>query len=327
MSAKCQGRVMDFRNSAWQIGRAVSNPDAGEVPKMTSRGMKVTFAVALLAVSIGAHAQSGSSPVVHHSYTLIDMGTFGGPQTYPNLVQSVQTLSQNGVMTGCSETALSNPKYPNGNPFLYPPPEPDPYIVHAFQYSNGVVTDLGALPGDNSSCAFWTSGNGLTTGASETGQIDPLTGWPQIEAVLWRNGSILPLGTLGGYESFPVSINNSGQVTGFATNDVPDDLFGFGTQVRAFLWQGGVMRDIGTLGGPDAFGIVVNERGQVFGFSLTADLQGDAFLWQDGQFTDIPDTIGGTEINPFFMNNQAMAIVMPALSTTRCSIPSSGRTA
>jgi len=126
--------------------------------------------------------------------------------------------------------------------------------------------------------------------------------------VLWRNGQLLPLGTLGGYESFPVSVNNGGQVTGFATNSVPDDLFGFGTQVRAFLWQGGTMRDLGTLGGPDAFGIIVNDGGQVLGFSLTADLRGDAFLWQNGVFTDIPDAIGGTEINPFFLNNQGMVI-------------------
>jgi probable HAF family extracellular repeat protein len=275
---------------------------------MRSTQMRLALAVTLLALPMCVAAQTSSSPVIHHTYTLIDMGTFGGPQTYPDINFSVQTLSAGGVLAGCSETALPNPKYPNGNPFLFPPPEPDPYIVHAFKYSNGIVTDLGALPGANSSCAFWTSDNGLIAGASENGQIDPLTGWPEIEAVLWRNGQMIPLGTLGGYESFPVSINNRGQVTGIATNAVPDDLFGFGTQVRAFLWQGGVMRDIGTLGGPDAYGIIVNDRGRVLGFSLTADLGGDAFLWQNGAFTDIPDMIGGTEINPFFMNNQAMVI-------------------
>lgn len=266
---------------------------------------------AALANLVCMAAQGSPSPdhhSRHHTYKLIDFGTFGGPQTYPNLVESVQSLSATGVLSGCSETALTNPKYPNFNPFLFPPPGPDPYIVHAFQSRDGSLVDLGALPGANTSCALWTSGNGLIAGASETGAIDPLTGWPEIEAILWRDRQMISLGTLGGYESFPVSVNNQGQVTGFATNSIPDDIFGFGTQVRAFLWERGTMRDLGTLGGPDAFGIVVNERGQVLGFSLTASGGGDAFLWQNGRMQDIPDMLGGTQINPFFLNNQGMVI-------------------
>ena len=68
------------------------------------------------------------------------------------------------------------------------------------------------------------------------------------------------------------------------------------------------MRDLGTLGGPDAFGIVINDREQVLGFSLTATGNGDAFLWENGRMQDIPDALGGTQINPFYLNNQGMAI-------------------
>src|SRR5262249_5936556 len=68
------------------------------------------------------------------------------------------------------------------------------------------------------------------------------------------------------------------------------------------------MRDLGTLGGPDAFGIVVNNRGQVLGFSLTATGNGDGFLWENGRMRDIPDMLGGTQINPFYLNNQGVVI-------------------
>ncbi|HKD83280.1 MAG TPA: hypothetical protein VKB58_00940 [Terriglobales bacterium] len=83
-----------------------------------------TTLLAMVVMPIGTAAQSSSSPVVHHTYTLIDMGTFGGPQTYPNIVQGVQSLSQTGVLSGCSETAMSNPKYPTAIPFCFRRPSP-----------------------------------------------------------------------------------------------------------------------------------------------------------------------------------------------------------
>jgi hypothetical protein len=53
-------------------------------------------------------------------------------------------------------------------------------------------------------------------------------------ATLWKDGEVLDLGTLGGYESFVVSAgNNRGQMAGSATNAIPDAFSGFGTQLRA----------------------------------------------------------------------------------------------
>jgi probable HAF family extracellular repeat protein len=266
--------------------------------------------LAAVAMPAGMVAQDNASPNHHrhHTYQLIDLGTFGGPNSYPITVDSVLTLSQNGAVAGCAETTEPNPKYPNFNPALFPPPQPDPLTVHAFQSHAGSLTDLGALPGTNSSCALWISGNGLVAGASENGVIDPLTGWPELQAVLWKNQHLINLGGLGGNESVTISVNNRGQVVGAATNNVPEDN-GFGDQLRAFLWEHGVMRDLGTLpGGTDAFAIVVNERGQVMGASTTTGGAFHGFLWENGRMRDIPNSIGGTQLNMFYMNNQTMIL-------------------
>jgi probable HAF family extracellular repeat protein len=76
------------------------------------------------------------------------------------------------------------------------------------------------------------------------------------------------------------------------------------------------MRDLGTLGGPDAFAIDINDRGQVLGFSFinatpnptTGFPTGDGFLWENGQMTDIPDPLGGTVVSPFYLSNKGQVV-------------------
>ena len=174
-------------------------------------------------------------------------------------------------------------------------------------------------------------------GDSENGVIDPVLGITEARAVLWEGGSITDLGTLGGNHSVANSINNQGQVAGFALNAIPDpfSMFYFqafgssnGTQTRAFLSQHGQMQDLGTLGGPDAFGSFINERGQVAGFSFTNSTPNvttgfpteDPFLWENGTMLDL-GSLGGTFGNPTALNNRGQVIGFSNLAGDQSSHP------
>jgi probable HAF family extracellular repeat protein len=270
---------------------------------------------ATLAVLVRLAAQDGTaqaSKPKHHHYQLIDLGTFGGPTSGLNF--GTEVVNNRGTVGGQADTSI--PNHPNSCIFCG-----DPFIFHAFQWQNGILNDLGSLRGLNSSGANWISNRGLSAGFSETTAIDPLLGIREAHAVVWKNGQITDLGTLeGGYESVAFSVNSRGQVAGVSTNLVPDPFGPLGTQNRTFLWQDGVMRDLGTLGGPDAGllgmdgNVEMNERGQVVACSYTNSTPNPVtgtptlapFLW-DGKMLDL-GSLGGTSGCAIFLNNQGQVV-------------------
>ena len=262
--------------------------------------MHVVSLFAALAVPVGMAAQDNPSPDhkrKHHQYKLIDLGTFGGPNSFVN-GPTVPILSSSGTYAGEAETAIPDPYAPycrNG----------DCLVQHAQKWRNGGVSDLGTLPGTNlSSGATWVSGNATIVGFSENGLIDSL-GIPETRAVIWtQDDKIVNIGTLaGGQQSFAAAVNDRKQVAAWSTNGIPDpfSMVGLGYQTRGFLWQNGVKRELGTLGGPDALPEAINERGQIVGTSYTSSIPNpdsgiptiDPFLWQNGAMVDI-GSFGGT---------------------------------
>src|SRR5882724_3701855 len=109
-----------------------------------------SVAVLLAATAIPALVVAQQAP----RYRLIDLGTFGGPASYfQNRLDGI--LNNHGTGVGTSNTTEQDP-------FCFW--APNCFATHAFQAQNGVVTDLGVLPGGDSSAASWISANGLIAG-------------------------------------------------------------------------------------------------------------------------------------------------------------------
>src|SRR6185437_4140322 len=157
-------------------------------------------------------------------------------------------------------------------------------------------------------------------------------GSPQLHATLWIGRRIIDLGVVrGGSNSFAASINNAGQAVGVSDNGVADPFSPFGVQVRTFLWEEGELRDIGTLGGPDAFvgpGCNNQRPGVIVGSSYTSftpnETTGvpteDPFLWENGKMRDLGN-LGGTVSFGQCANNRGEVIGISSLAENPGACP------
>jgi probable HAF family extracellular repeat protein len=99
--------------------------------------------------------------------------------------------------------------------------------------------------------------------------------------------TVTDLGTVpGGSGSDAQGINASGQVVGASMVPPGHD--------RAYLWSGGVMTDLGTLGGDTAAAHDINDFGQVVGVAATRQQALHAFLWSGGVMRDLGTIPGGS---------------------------------
>ena len=261
--------------------------------------------LATLATSVRLSAQQTR-------YKLIDIPTLGGPSAGgPGNGGGSPFLNNTGTVIGTADTSI--PCNPNNCP-----------VSHAFQWQNGVLTDLGALSDEvNPSGANAINARGWITGFSQTGELDPVTGFPVSHAVLWEDDQIMDLGTLStGVQSAGNYINNGGTVVGISTINTSFDPFActgpFCSPTHVFIWKNGVMQDLGTLGGPDSFsffGCNVQRSDLVTGSSYTNSTAipatgfpiQHAFMWENGEMTDIP-TLGGSYAFAQCANNQGQVI-------------------
>ena len=182
------------------------------------------------------------------------------------------------------------------------------------------------------------SSNGITVGSSATatptnpysdffvcGGLDGVV--PNVfHAFAWQDGSVVDLGSLAGsgYCSIAGAVNALGEIAGTSENGVIDPLFGV-NQVRAVLWEKGVLTDLGTFGGNSSSASSINGRGQVVGFALntisdpvsmadwqiggsTMGTQTRAFVWDKHNGMQDLGTLGGPDAVGGFVNNSGQVV-------------------
>lgn len=257
-------------------------------------------------------------------YDVFDIGTLGGNSASPI------DFNDYAQIVGWSLTASAD--------------------TNAFVWENGVLRDLGRL-GRKASMASRINNAGVILGAVWSGRGDdsynyrptiwrngagtvldnPPSGEPTTPSAsdesdvtawtscghetchgwAWNRGWQRVGGLLGEYaETFVQAMNKRGQIVGSSAavytgeSPYPAD--------HAFLWENGVMRDLGLLSGnpcpqyPDRIcgnssATSINESGQVVGYSTAADGSFHAVLWENATIRDLwtepAGSTGGSLIN------------------------------
>ena len=230
-------------------------------------GTLILAGSAALSTSLAAQDSRQEHKSKHHRYKLIDLGTFGGPNSgFPG---SIESVNPSGVVTGAADTSVLDPDLAIQNPYFG-----DPYIERTYIWNDGHRTALPSLRDGGNAGPQWINKSASIVGASENGQIDPF---------FWDGSRMVDLGSLGGTYGFAVDLNNRGQVIGnaFLAGDVIR---------RAFLWPGrdGKMIKLPTLGGTRSEAKAINNAGDVTGAArLPGDTLSHPVLWTNGRVIDL----------------------------------------
>jgi probable HAF family extracellular repeat protein len=161
------------------------------------------------------------------------------------------------------------------------------------------LNNFGEIVGIRSNSAFLYSA-GQTISIDTGGSANGINDQHQVVGVsssnrgfLYENGVMRDLGDLGyGGDVVATGINNTGQITGYASGT---------TATHAFLYTNGAMQDISQ--GGAAFARGINDHGEVVGSLLNSR----AFLYSGGITTDL-GTLGGTASVARGINNEHVMV-------------------
>jgi probable HAF family extracellular repeat protein len=196
---------------------------------------------------------------------------------------NAMTLFQNnrGQVVGVAENRTKDPSCPS--------PQILDFEAVVWGPSQGEIHPLPPLPGDTVGFALGINERGQVVGSSGSCANTIVTAvglFVGPHAVLWEDGSVKSLGSLGGSMGKAGAINDRGEVAGFS--GLPGD-----SSVHSFLWtKEAGMKDLGALG-MDTLGdpAGINNNTQVVGGSCDASGNCRAFFWESNVMSDLNDLI------------------------------------
>src|SRR5581483_206476 len=257
---------------------------------------------AVIAMSVRVTAQNSNEPVRYRAFSLgVPLG---------GTVAGASDINNFGWIAGDSNLAGDASQ-------------------HATLWVYGFPIDLGTLGGPNSA-VLWPglSATGEVVGISDTAITDPLgENWScgaffpashsghMCVGFKWQNGVMTALPTLGGNNGFATSVNNHGQIVGWAETPlhdstcVPPQML----QFEAVIWGpgNGQIQPLPPFpGDPDGAATGINDRGQVVGISgICQNAVGNlsakhALLWQNGVPIDLGNLGGSAWHTPMDINSR-----------------------
>jgi probable HAF family extracellular repeat protein len=204
-----------------------------------------------------------SASVLGASYTITDLGVLTGTES------RAYAINDYGQITGFVKIGS---------------------MEHAFIWADGTMNDIGTLGG--SRC----QGKGINNKGEVVGWSYTSACASARHAFVYKNGSMSDIGALinnGNAKSMAYAINDSGQIVG--EHDETTNFCGAPqmTPSHAFLYDDGVIIDLGTLDGSydgysdDNAAYGINNFGQIVGDSQASDGKSHAFLYDKGIMTDL----------------------------------------
>ncbi|GAB3401906.1 hypothetical protein GCM10027318_09810 [Massilia agilis] len=217
-------------------------------------------------------------------------------QTQPGGTSFASGINNAGLIVGESEPTMNS-------------------LSHASVWKNGELATMSTVGGTGLGVAMRINDAGEIVGKSANAKGEE-------RPTLWKNGSPVDLGTLGGPNGTAGAINSRGQIVGAS-----DAVYGSGFAIRATLWDGGKVTELATLGGPFSAANAINNSGQIVGWSADAGEHYYPVVWRSASaapvaISSLVDVPAGLQVKELTAINDRGQIAGSAMQggTTRAIV-------